>query len=102
MKPVDPTPVPPVPNEVVGHATFLRRVPRFGRVTLEILCCCGYINEFYEWSLAGHGKGRCKGCKNWIAASCNMEVFKPEMKSKKEKKNDLPSIDSAATISPLD
>lgn len=38
-----------------------------GRTMDRVICgACGYANNFYRWSWAGHGKARCVGCKRWI------------------------------------
>ncbi len=47
-------------------ATDEGTIRAFGRTRCKIRCSCGSLNEFYLWSWAGHGKGRCWGCRSWI------------------------------------
>lgn len=48
-----------------------------GRGTATVLCTCGYKNEFFIWSWAGHGKARCKGCMKWICRR-TLEFVNPQ------------------------
>lgn len=44
-------------------ATIVRRGSTSqGRSTMIVVCACGHVNEFYQWSWAGNGFARCKGC----------------------------------------
>ena len=60
---------------VSRRAVNLGRIAQHGGSRYRVRCSCGHLNLFYEWSWAGHGKLRCKGCENFITR--DLEVVPP-------------------------
>jgi len=61
--PVSPFVVPVIDWGSFPRSDVLKYIACHGQSRVRVVCCeCQCEQDFYLWSMAGHGVGKCKGC----------------------------------------
>ena len=62
-------------GKFVGNAIVSDGTSDVGRSTVYIECVCGAEDEYYVWSMAGHGFAFCKGCRRAIHYGWGWNIY---------------------------